>query len=142
MVPSSKRGTNKFEILIKAQKLCVYTLKICTNEKVFIHRYNALTNELMKISQDIFINLTNANRTNLFDEYELRKSKITKAIELCDDFLSLIQIAKPVFHLSSKRIKYWANQIVEVQRLSRELKKSDKGRYRKQANTECALALD
>lgn len=132
MVVASKRGTNKFQVLIEAQKLCKYTLEICTNENVFIPRYKtALTDDLIRISKDIFINLLNANRKDLVKEHKLRKAKMDKAIDLCDDLLSLIQIAKPIFHLSNKRIKYWGSLIFNVQNLTRSWKESDLVRYKK-----------
>ena len=61
-VPAGQRAKSKFEVLIKARELAKYTLDITKNEKVFKVEYqNSLTNDLIKIAKDIFINCWIAN---------------------------------------------------------------------------------
>lgn len=52
-----------------------------------------------------------------------------QACEECDKLLSLIQIAQPVYHLSTKRIKYWGGMAVDVKNLIRKWKESDRKRF-------------
>ena len=52
----SDRGENKFDVLIKARELAVYTIKITHNKNVFSD-YDSVVNDLQKLGKDIFIGL-------------------------------------------------------------------------------------
>lgn len=135
-VLKAKRGETKFDILIKARMLCKYTLEITTNENVFDPRYKTvLTDNIDKLALDIYINLFEANNIdirktnpNLKQDYELRRLLVTKAIRNCYNLLALIQLAKPIFHLKSKRIEYWGQMVIDVRDMARKLRNSDKDR--------------
>ena len=135
-VLKAKRGETKFDILIKARMLCKYTLEITTNENVFDPRYKTvLTDNIDKLALDIYINLFEANNIdirktnpNLKQDYELRRLLVTKAIRNCYNLLALIQLAKPIFHLKSKRIEYWGQMVIDVRDMARKLRSSDKDR--------------
>ena len=116
--------------------LCVYTLEITTNENVFDPRYkNELVSDLVRFSKDIYINLFEANNIdirpnnpNLKTDSELRRRLVTKAIRDCYNLLALIQLAKPIFHLKSRRVEYWGNMTVEVRNMARKMRDSDRDR--------------
>lgn len=121
-----KRGECKLEVLTKARELAVYTIKITSNENVFLKEYQeAITSDLVKCAKDIFIHSFEANNVNLNTDPEIRRKLMDQAIRDCYNLLALMQIAKPVFHLSTKRIRYWGNLTVEVRDLIRKWKKSD-----------------
>lgn len=136
-VPESQRSKSRFEVFIKAQSLCVYTIKICTNQNVFLPQYqNALTNDLIRTSKDIFIDCWTANNIEIrskndYDNYKERKRLQEKAIRECTNLLAMMQIAQSLFHLKTKRIKYWGEKTVEVKNLIRRWKESDNERFSK-----------
>lgn len=128
-VIKAKRGELKLEVLSKARELSVYTIKITSNENVFTKEFQIpITNDIIKTSKDIFLHLFEANNVNLKTDYELRNSLMKEAIRECYNLLALMQIAKPIFHLSSKRIKYWANLTIDVRNMTRRWIESDKNR--------------
>ena len=60
---------------------------------------------------------------------EMRSRMQEDSILLCDAMLAYIGIAKQVFHLRNKRMKYWGGIITEVQSLLQAWKESDIKRY-------------
>lgn len=130
-VVKSKRGINKFETTLLARQLAVYTLRITVNENIFDPKFDKpLTYEIMERGKNIFVNCYEANNTSLYYEYDKRKDLMTNAIKDCDTLLALIQLAQPIFHLKTKRIKYWGNLILEVKSSIKAWKKSDSERYK------------
>lgn len=59
-VPVSKRNENQtLKTLLLAMDLAYYTIKICCNENVFSPKYkNAVTDDLIRLAKDIYINLS------------------------------------------------------------------------------------
>lgn len=137
-VPEGQRGERKLETLMKARDLAAYTIRICTNQKVFLPQYqNALTNKLIDAATEIFIKCDAANniliRSN-FDKAEIeslaneRKLLQEQACGYCNRLLGLMQIAQPIFHLSTKRIKYWGGLTIDARNHIRKWKESDRKR--------------
>lgn len=132
-VPETERGKGKFDVLIKANDLAVYTIRICKNEKVFLPEYQtALTNEIISTAKQIYIKCWTANNIRVGEEpenWKARKQLQEEAARECNNLLALIQIAKPLFHLASKRVKYWGSKTIEVRNLIRDWKAGDSKRY-------------
>lgn len=132
-VPESERGHGKFVVLVKANDLAIYTIKIAKNPKVFLLEYqNALTDDIIRTAKEIYIKCWTANNIRVGKEYEnwrARKQLQEHAILECNNLLALIQIAKSLFHLSSKRIKYWGCKIIDVRNEIRNWKEGDSKRY-------------
>jgi hypothetical protein len=138
-VPEGQRGERKLETLMKARDLATYTIRICVNPKVFLPQYqNALTDKIIDTATEIFIKCDSANNILIrsdFDKIELqnlineRKLLQEQACECCNRLLGLMQIAQPIFHLSTKRIKYWGGMTIEVRNHIRKWKESDRKRF-------------
>lgn len=134
-VPEGKRSKNRLEVQVKAQALASYTVKICSNKNVFKPEFDdELVRRIKACAYDICVKLWSANNiraeTSLVDRrmrYELQE----EAILLCDQMLVYIGIARSVFHLKSKRMKYWTEQILAVKALAQKWKESDVSRYGK-----------
>ena len=60
-----------------------------------------------------------------------RRRLQNEAIEECDHLLSEIQIAKMIFHLRTKRVKYWGGMVEELKGYLRSWRESDADRFRK-----------
>ena len=123
----SDRGDNKFEVLVKARELAVYTIQITNNKNVFSD-YDMVVNDLQKLGKDIFIGLWYANNCDLRTEPELRLQYQRQAIRDCYALLATIQLAQPLYHLKLKRVEYWSRMIIDVRNLIRKWRDSDKKR--------------
>lgn len=132
-VPVGRRQENKLEVILEAQALAVYTVKICCNKNVFLPEYqNALTNDIIKAAKDIFIKIYQANNILVKEKAhaDKRLELQSEAANECNNLLALMQIAKTVFHLSSKRIKFWGQNTIKVRGLIRAWAEADKKRYK------------
>lgn len=131
-VPEGMRKEGKFLLLIKAEELTRYTIVITKNEKVFLPEYQrALTDDLISFAKDIYIKIRTANdilvRTK--DDW-LERCKLQKeAVRCCNNLLALLDIAYRVFHLNSKRVRYWGAMIVDVRNRTRAWNENDAKRY-------------
>lgn len=131
-VPEGKRGTGKFEVLVKALELAQYTIKITKNPKTFTPEYqSALTDDIIRTAKDIYIKCWSANNIRVSDADHAKKRIELQESAVIDTYTltALIQIAKRIFHLSSKRVKFWTQQTVEVREYIRKWKSSDRKRY-------------
>lgn len=129
---ASEQREGKLKVNVKALTLCTYTLHITHNKNVFDVSYrDSLITHIEHAAIAIHELSWTANNTkaDTEDNYRRRIGLQREAIEYCDRLLSLIQIAKPIFHLSTKRIKYWGGLIVEVRALIRAWTASDKKRH-------------
>lgn len=137
-VPESKRQENKLQVLLDAQSLTSYTLRICKNPKVFNPEFqHLLTEKITNTSIDIFVDLWTANNIlmkpgteNFTKNRKDRKELQQKAAHNCNNMLALIQIAKPIFHLTGKRVRFWGKNIIKVRNLIRAWEESDNKRYK------------
>ena len=132
-VPAGERTQNKFEVILKARELAKYTLDITKNKNIFLPEYQtALTNDIINTVKDIFMKCWTANniRVTKTEEAERRLDLQAQAAEKCNNLLAQIDLAKTVYHLKSKRIKYWAGKTILVRSLIREWRTSDTRRYK------------
>lgn len=131
-VPETKRQKGKLEVIVKALDLATYTIQITSNEKTFDPKYRfAVTDDLISHAKDIYLKSWTANniRVNSEEAYKARKKLQDEAVVKCNAFLALLDVAKKVFHLDTKRVVYWGNKIIEVRTLLRAWRDSDKKRY-------------
>jgi len=132
-VPEPLRHKGRLEVHVKAQLMASYTAKILSNTKVFNPEVDTeIINRIKCCAYDIYAKAwaanqirANTNQINRITRYSLQE----EAILLCDEMLAYIGIAKQVFHLTSKRMKYWSGLITEVRRLLQAWKESDVSRY-------------
>ena len=134
-VPVNERSHGKLEAYTKAYELATYTLRITSNKKVFTEEFQEqLTDYIISASLDIYLLVGNANdlqvRTaNDKQNYEERQKMQKKALDQCGNMGRLILLAKQIFHLSSKRIKYWCGLVKETRTLIKAWSDSDKKRF-------------
>lgn len=132
-VPVNARTTGKLEVCVKAHMLCCYTLRITANKKIFSVEYqDALTNRIIDTAINIHTMCWNANNilVNSADDLQRRAELQENAAIQCNLLLSLMEIAKSIFHLATKRIEYWACLTIETRRLIRAWRSSDIDRYK------------
>lgn len=131
-VPVNQRTHGKLEVCVKAHDLCCYTLQITANKKNFTQEFQeSLTNRIVEAAIDIHTLCWSANNilVNSVDDLRERTMYQEKAAIRCNILLSLIDVAKRIFHLSTKRVTYWAGKTIETRNLIRAWRESDLKRY-------------
>lgn len=131
-VPVNQRTHGKLEVCVKAHDLCCYTLQITANKKNFTQEFQeSLTNRIVEAAIDIHTLCWSANNilVNSVDDLRERTMYQEKAAIRCNILLSLIDVAKRIFHLSTKRVTYWAGKTIEMRNLIRAWRESDLKRY-------------
>lgn len=132
-VIESNRTKSPLETSVKARDLACYTIKISINEKIFDPQYKTvITDKIVSDAIDIYRKVWMANniKVNKNQDAWTKRSKLQmEAKDLCNDMLALVGIAKPLFHLTSKRIEYWTGRVIEVREMIKSWHESDKKRY-------------
>lgn len=137
-VLKSKRGESKLAVITKARELATYTVKICSNEKVFPKRYRwCITSKIVDTVLDIHANAIRANSiyVSVQEDYALRKQFQNKALSQTYSLLSLMDIAYNTFNIEDSKIEYWTGLVLETQALIRKWRNSDAERYKTQGNS-------
>ena len=125
-VPVNQRSHGKLEAYSKSYDLVKYTLQITKNKKIFTEEYQeCLTDHIISAALDVYMLIGFANGKQVRSDkdrqnYNERIESQRRAIDRCSDLIRLIFLAKPIFHLSSKRVKYWT----ELTRTTRSLTKA------------------
>jgi len=126
--------TNKMlDCLWDARNLALYTIKICSNENNFPSQYyKTMTSDLIQKSKEIYRlgKRANAVYVNSNQRWNERSRYQREAIFLCIDLLSDIDIAKTLFGIRGKRVKYWCSQVIEVKKKYIAWHNADKERYK------------
>ena len=127
------RHKGRLEVHVKAQFLASYTAEILKNQNVFSPDIDpSLLNRIRNCAIDIYVKSWQANKihadTNKINR-EMRYRLQEEAILLCDELHACIGIAKKVYHLRRRRMKYWSGQIQDVRALLQAWKESDVSRY-------------
>lgn len=134
-VPVNERSHGKLEVYAKAYELATYTLRITSNKNVFTEEFQKqLTDHIIAASLNIYLLVGGANDLKVRTDkdrqnYEDRQKMQKEALVQCGDMSRLILLAKPIFHLSSKRIKYWCGLVKETRTLIKAWSDSDKKRF-------------
>ena len=121
-VPVPQRGQGELEVNTKARALTIYTLKILENEKWFPKNQNAFIDMLRNCAIEIQSLCWEANNIKVdgsLKRYERRIDLQDQAAEKCNRMCMLIETAKPLFHLESKRVRYWIKLTTELRSLIR-----------------------
>lgn len=131
-VPVNQRTHGKLEACVKAHDLCCYTLKITANKKIFNEEFqSALTDRINDTALSIHTLCWTANNilVNSAEDMDRRLLLQEQAAIECNNLLCLMDIAKSIFHLSTKRVVYWGNLTIDVRSLIRAWRESDRKRY-------------
>lgn len=106
----------------KAMELAMHTIKICTNKNIFLEEYQgALTDDIIRTAKDIYINAWSGNNVyvNSKERWAEREQYQRTAITKCNELLALINIARRLFHLKGKKVKYWSGLTLETRMMVR-----------------------
>lgn len=127
-VPLPMRKPGELELNVKTKDLCVYTLQITANEKIFKEDYKSFTELIRNTALQIHTLCWRANNIVVMGDpyrYRNRLQAQEDAADLCNDMYAMVEIAKPLFHLRSKRVIYWQDKIIGVRNYIRRWHDSD-----------------
>ena len=132
-VPEPKRDEGKLEVCEKARELCQYTITITKNQNIFLPDFQTvLIDKINQLAIDIHVEVWTANNVLVRSPEHLkyrRRLQESAAIK-CNTLLALIDLAKPMFHLSGKRVVFWSKKVIRVRSLIRGWRDSDAERYK------------
>ena len=138
-VPEYLRGEGIFDVTLKARELAAYTIRVCANPRIFKPELNtSITNNIVHLAVTIFLLCFEANEVNvrknqtpekLCKHVNARLDYQEEAYQKTEDLLALIHLASPIFHLKSKRIKYWGTLITDTQSMIYGWNISDRKRF-------------
>ena len=138
-VPVNKRSHGELEVNVMARELCAYTLRITANPKKFPVDQKSFTEKIRDVAIDIYTLCWEANNIkvdNRMDRY-LRRIELQEiAADKCNTLCALIEISKPLFHLSSKRCTYWIDRTVNLRAVIRAWANSDLKRLKPKAEAD------
>ena len=135
-VPVPQRGNGELEVNTKARVLTVYTLKILENPKWFPKEQIAFITRLQDCVIEIQALCWDANNIKVDgnqDRYRRRLDKQDQAAEMCTRLMMLIETAKPLFHLETRRVRYWIGLTKELRTMIRAWRDKDAQRLKPQA---------
>jgi len=116
-------ANRQLEACEKAMNLALHTIKICSNKKIFTVEYqDALTNDIIRCSKDIYIYAWNGNNIYVTKEngrWKEREKLQLASISKCNELLALINIARRLFHLKGNKVKYWTQLTIEARGIIR-----------------------
>ena len=118
-----------------AMELADYTLKICTNENIFLPEYrDFLTNDIVQLAKDIYFDVWKANNIRVEGKrkeelYAWRERLQRQAVLNCKALLAHISLARRVFHLKGKRVNYWSGMVIETRNYINKWREGDRERY-------------
>ena len=134
-VPKGDRSEGKLEVIVKARELAIYTIQITNNPRNFNPQVDSTIIEMLKRSAiQIYQDCRKANKLSLrhgmTSDYNERQMMQELAINQCEELVGLIEIAKSLYHVSSKRIEFWVDMTYQVQTKVKAWKESDTRRFR------------
>ena len=131
-VRKDERNPGKLELSVLARRHAVYVIQITKNEKIFKPEYDSVvTNDLVKEAKDIYRYIWGANNVlvNSRETYAIRRRYQELAATSCNLLLADVGMARSLFHLSARRMKYWTSMIIEIRNKTRAWIQSDAKRY-------------
>ena len=116
----------------KSRELSIHTIKICNNKNIFLPEYqSALTDDIIRTAKNIFVNVWTANNIMVKSQrqWDYRSQYQQKAVLDCNNLLALISIARILFHLKGKKVKYWSGMTIETRNYIKKWHESDYKRF-------------
>lgn len=133
-------ATKTLNALVKAKELATYTIHICSNRTYFKEEYQDLiTKDIVETAKNIYLDVDTANNVYVGNDpirWESRRKSQESASSNCSRLLSLIGLAKEVFHLKESKSGHWFDMTMETKNFISAWKESDRKRYGNLSKTE------
>lgn len=123
-----KQGKDDSQVIIKAKKLCVHTIKVTSNSKKFPKKYRfTLCDKMQNKAMSIYEYLLEANRT-LLSEKVVRNDLQTKAIINCDELLFYIEMCLDLEIIQPNSAEFWSGLVSDIKFMTIAWRSKDKQR--------------
>ena len=131
-VPKDSRREGELAINVAARSICTHVLSITGNEKNFPKEQEWFCLQLRNTALAIDLKCWKANNIYVSSEalYTKRLELEAEAGDACTTMLELINIARHLYHMPTKRYRYLTDQNVELRRKIRNWYKSDRERLK------------
>ena len=134
----NERSEGTLQVLRLSTELCVYTLSILKNEKVFPKSQRwLLTSKIASEAVDLMTCVRRANAVLLCPgpegerDYRYRRAQQIEAHSHVGALLSLIDVAYQINHIEERRIRHWTGLVVDTDQKLKSWMRSDKERMKK-----------
>jgi len=134
----SRRTPGKFDVLVKAKELAIYTVRITQNEKHFPKKYRfTVVQKIQDKAIDILDMLTIANEMFPLDKdgnfhkdiYDRRIIYQREAVAACRSLMTMIDVAIELFDINVSGIEHWTALVIEVRNKANAWITSDAKRF-------------
>lgn len=123
-----KQGKDDLQVIIKAKKLCVHTMKVTSNSKKFPKKYRfTLCDRMQNKAMSIYEFLLEANRTLVSDK-TVRNELKTKAILYCDELLFYIEMCLELEIIQPNSAEFWSGLVSDIKFMTIAWRSKDKQR--------------
>lgn len=121
-VPVEERDEGTLRVNTAARNMAAYTLHITANPKHFDESHKDLILMIRKLAVGICVKCWRANNIKVGKNERRYIDRITlqeQAADDCNDLCCLIELAQPVFHMTTRRKCHWKHQVEEVRNIIR-----------------------
>lgn len=125
----NKEKDNDLLVIKKAKWLAKYTLEITANINHYPKKFRySLVDKMQNRCLEIYMNLHEANRTDIKDYKRHRAELQTRAITYCDQLNFFIELSHEMGFISQKSMEHWSKLVKEVKAMAIAWRTSDRGR--------------
>lgn len=122
-----ERKQGHLEVLTRANILAQYTLRICTNDKIFPKKARwMMSNRIVNEALDAFGCIKRANALPLF--HKERSELQAEAKSHLECLLSYMDLAYDVYNIPTRKIAYWTELVVMTEDKLKHWVESDRKR--------------
>lgn len=123
-----KQPKEDLQVIVKAKKLTVHTIKVTSNSKKFPKKYRfTLCDNMQRKAMSIYELLLEANRT-LINNASERNELQTKAILNCDELLFYIEMCLELEIIQPNSAEYWSGLVSDIKHMTIAWRTKDKKR--------------
>lgn len=123
-----KQPKGDLQVIVKAKKLTVHTIKVTSNSKKFPKKYRfTLCDNMQRKAMAIYEFLLEANRT-LVNNASKRNELQTKAILNCDILLFYIEMCLELEIIQPNSAEYWSGLVSDIKHMTIAWRTKDKKR--------------
>ena len=107
------------KVIVKAKELAVHSFKLTSNINRYPKKYrHSLVDRIQVKSLDVYETLLEANRIDNRTRKWERCETITRAITLCDELMSYIELSMNLELLTGRSAAYWSKMVQDVKYMS------------------------
>ena len=111
--------------------LAIHTIKLCSNENVFVPAYARVTESIVALATDMYVNANSANRIHVrtASDWLQRDSMQRSAMLGLDSLIGYINISRRLFHLRRNKAENWTRLTLEAKGLVQKWHEADVSRF-------------